>query len=88
MCLAVLHGAIRCVTLFVDWGESLDVKDAEGNTYLHLAALSGNLDIFLFLLSRQVNIASKNEQGKTAIEMARIYKQKHILDYVKHHLEE
>ncbi len=51
MQLAVLNGSYKTVKLLAEWGENFDTKDAEGNTYLHLAAISGHVNIFLFFLS-------------------------------------
>jgi ankyrin repeat protein len=74
--------------LLADWGEKLDTKDNEGNTYLHLAAMSGHVPIFLFFLSKQVSIQSENKQGKTAIEMAKIYKHDHLIKYLRDNFED
>ncbi len=52
MSLAVLNGSLRTIKLLSeDWGESLEVKDADGNTYLHLAAMSGHVPVFIYLLN-------------------------------------
>jgi ankyrin repeat protein len=52
MSIAVLNGSYQTIKLLADWGEKLDTKDSEGNTYLHLAAMSGHVPIFLFFLSK------------------------------------
>ncbi len=74
MALAILNGSYQTVKLLSEWGDNLDARDAEGNTYLHLAAISGHVNVFLFFLSKQISIQSKNGRGRTAIEMAKIYK--------------
>ena len=52
MGLAVLNGSYNTIKLFAEeWGESLEVRDSEGNTYLHLAAISGHVSVFMYLLS-------------------------------------
>lgn len=52
MALAVLNGSYNTIKLLAEeWGESIEVKDAEGNTYLHLAAMSGHVTVFMYLLS-------------------------------------
>ena len=66
----------------------MDVRDTEGNTYLHLAAMSGHVNVFLYFLSKQISISSKNGRGKTAIELAKIYKQDHLIKYLRDHFEE
>jgi len=69
MSLAVLNGSLRTIKLLAeDWGESLEVKDNEGNTYLHLAAMSGHVPVFIYLLnSGRISYQSKNNKGRTAI---------------------
>lgn len=53
MSLAVLNGSYQTIKLFAtEWGDNLDVRDSEGNSYLHLAAMSGHVNIFLFFLSK------------------------------------
>jgi ankyrin repeat protein len=69
MALAVLNGSYKTLKLLAeDWGESIEVKDAEGNTYLHLAAMSGHVPVFVYLLSTgRLSYQGKNNKGKTAI---------------------
>lgn len=65
--LAIQNGAYRMVKLLVlDFHENVMEKDANDYTYLHMAAISGHVDIFLFFLSKQVSLHSKNNKGKTA----------------------
>lgn len=69
MALAVLNGSYNTIKLFAEeWGESLEVRDPEGNTYLHLAAMSGHVSVFMYLLSTgRLSYQSKNQKGRTAI---------------------
>ena len=52
--------------LVLDFHENVMEKDSNDYTYLHMAAISGHVDIFLFFLSKQVSLHSKNNKGKTA----------------------
>jgi ankyrin repeat protein len=88
MSLAILNGSYKTIKLLAEWGETLDTKDAEGNTYLHLAAMSGHVNIFLFFLSHQISIQSKNIHGKTPMEMAKIYRQDHLLKYLRENFDD
>ncbi|CDW75543.1 serine threonine-protein phosphatase 6 regulatory ankyrin repeat subunit a-like [Stylonychia lemnae] len=89
MSLAVLNGSYQTIQLFAsEWGDNLDIRDTEGNTYLHLAAMSGHVNVFLFFLNKQISISSKNSRGKTAIELAKIYKQDHLIRYLRDNFEE
>ena len=88
MALAVLNGSYKTIKQLADWGEALEARDTEGNTYLHLAAMSGQTKIFLFFLSKQISIQSKNAKGKTAIEIAKIYKHEHLINYLRENFEE
>ena len=56
MGLAILNGSYETIKLLNEWGDPLDVRDNEGNTYLHIAAISGHTNIFLFFLSKQISI--------------------------------
>jgi ankyrin repeat protein len=69
MGLAVLNGSYNTIKLLVEeWGESLETRDPEGNSYLHLAAMSGHVSVFMYLLSTgRLSYQSKNSRGKTAI---------------------
>jgi len=89
LALAVLNGGYHSVKLLAaEWGDDLEARDAEGNTYLHLAAIGGHVNIFLFLLSKQISIQSKNARGKTAIDLAKIYKQEHLIRYLRENFEQ
>ncbi len=66
----------------------MDTRDNEGNTYLHLAAMSGHVNIFLYFLSKQISIQSKNTRGKTAIELAKQYKNDHLIKYLRENFED
>jgi ankyrin repeat protein len=62
MALAVLNGSLNTIKLFAEeWGESLETRDLEGNTLLHLSAISGHVQVFVYLLnSGRLSYQSKN----------------------------
>jgi len=84
MALAVLNGSYKTIKLLAEeWGESLETRDAEGNTYLHLAAMSGHVSVFMYLLSSgRLSYQSKNQKGKTAIQLAKVNKNDHLIEYL------
>jgi ankyrin repeat protein len=84
MALAVLNGSYNTIKLLgEEWGESLETKDAEGNSYLHLAAMSGHVPVFMYLLSTgRLSYQSKNNRGRTAIQLAKVHKHTHLIDYL------
>ncbi len=82
--LAVLNGSYNVIKLLAEeWGESLEFKDAEGNSYLHLAAMSGHVPVFMYLLSTgRLSYQSKNHRGRTAIQLAKLHKNEHLIEYL------
>jgi ankyrin repeat protein len=82
MTLAVLNGSYNCVRELEAIGANCLEKDAYGHTYLHIAAISGHVNIFLFFLSKQVNIHAK-ARGKTALELAEKYDHVHLINYIR-----
>ncbi len=84
MALAVLNGSYNTIKLLgEEWGESLETKDSEGNTYLHLAAMSGHVPVFMYLLSTgRLSYQNKNNRGRTAIQLAKMHKNDHLIEYL------
>eukprot|EP01117_Protostelium_nocturnum_P003928 TRINITY_DN1519_c0_g2_i2.p1 TRINITY_DN1519_c0_g2~~TRINITY_DN1519_c0_g2_i2.p1 ORF type:complete len:986 (-),score=388.38 TRINITY_DN1519_c0_g2_i2:33-2990(-) len=58
----------------------LDTKDENGNTSLHLAIMSGNLEVVRLLLLRKANIYLLTEDYSTVLHLACKYQKPRILD--------
>jgi ankyrin repeat protein len=53
MTLAILNGSYQCVKFLANHGQDCqEFADDKDNTYLHIAAISGHVVIFLFFLSK------------------------------------
>ena len=64
MALAIQNGAYNTIKQLVEWGANCQEKDQMDYTYLHMAAVSGHVNIFLFFLSKQVPIHAKTKNNK------------------------
>ena len=82
MSLAILNGSYKCIKKFAYWQVNWNEKQLNDNTYLHLAAISGHVNIFLFLLSKQVNFHSKNQNNLTAFQLASKHQNFHLMQYL------
>ncbi len=68
---AVCRGDIEEIKTSLKSGVDINVKNGEGNTPLHLAAISEQAVVFNFLLKQQsINISLENNEGKTALQIA------------------
>ena len=97
--LAVIHGWFETVELLLKLDSSLDSneileyepmktaitssKDSSGNTCMHLAAINGDIRIFISLLMKGGNIQQKNKMGKSPMDLVRDHNHKHIIEYLK-----
>lgn len=83
MSLAIMNGSYECIKRFVYWGANCNEKESGDQTYLHMAAMSGHVNIFLYFLSKQVSIHSKTKQGLTALDLAERWKNFHLIEYLR-----
>ena len=83
MSLAIMNGAYECIKRFVYWGANCNEKDSLDYTYLHMAAMSGHVNIFLYFLSKQVSLHSKTVRGLTAFDLAERSKNTHLVEYLR-----
>ena len=87
MALAIQNGAYNCIKALVEYGANCNEKDAQDYTYIHHAAVSGHVNIFLYFLSKQVSIHSKTSKGKTAFELAKDHGHVHLINYLRDKIE-
>lgn len=83
MSLAILNGAYKCIKHFVYLDVNCNDKEPFDYTYLHMAAMSGHVNIFLFFLSKQVSLHSKTIHGMTAFDLAERSKNNHLIEYLR-----
>jgi ankyrin repeat protein len=76
---AAENGHNRVVELLLEIGVSVDVKDPEGNTSLHLAALNCYLLVVRILLRANASISATNLQENTPLHYAATSGSKEIL---------
>lgn len=67
---AVESDNIATVRTLLNRGTELNIKNNDGNTALHLAALRGYIAIVKILLEKGVEINAKNNWGETALYLA------------------
>jgi ankyrin repeat protein len=70
---AALFGYVEVCRLLLDWGAKVDPLDKWKGTTLHDAAQLGRLSVVKLLVERGSDIRVKNDDGRTASDMARIY---------------
>ncbi len=85
--LAIVNGSYETVKYFWEKGVNIHGVNSLGNSALHLAAMYGYLDIFLFLITKGLELQAKNKDGRTAIDLARKTNNRHILDFLKDNFE-
>ena len=82
--IAVVNGSYETVKYFTERdNNSIHGVNSLGNSLLHLAAMYGYLDIFLYLITKGLELQAKNKDGRTAIDLARKTNNRHILDFLK-----
>jgi len=64
------HGRLDAVTILIANGANPHLADADGNTPLHHAARSTNLDVAALLCDAKAGIETRNHEGVTPLGMA------------------
>lgn len=65
LCLAASQGDIRSIQKLLNSGTiDINAPDSQGNTALHLAAITGNLEAVKMLIKNGADTASQNNAGK------------------------
>ena len=70
--LAVTVGSLETVIVLMNpfLPSTLEEKDSDGNTPLHLACRYNRLDVLQFLLDRGADVTVRNERDMTCIDVA------------------
>ena len=70
--LAVMVGSLETVVVLMNpfLASTLEEKDSDGNTPLHLACRYNRLDVLQFLLDRGADVTVRNERSMTCVDLA------------------
>ncbi|MDH4226389.1 MAG: ankyrin repeat domain-containing protein [Deltaproteobacteria bacterium] len=80
---AVTSGEYKTVKLLASVsGADVNAQDKTGITPLHLAALAGRDDMAFILIKRGASVSLKNNDGKSALDIARESKKQKLVDVV------
>jgi len=47
----------------------LEIKDEEGNTFLHSSVIENNFDLVQYIIHKRVNLNMKNNNGDTPLHL-------------------
>ena len=76
--IAATRGSVEELSLLLKHGATLNVSGEHGYTPLHEAVEQGNLDAVKWLLENGADRKAKNNDGETAIELARLLNESEI----------
>eukprot|EP00095_Tigriopus_kingsejongensis_P008185 maker-scaffold405_size181423-snap-gene-0.39 protein:Tk08185 transcript:maker-scaffold405_size181423-snap-gene-0.39-mRNA-1 annotation:"ankyrin repeat protein" len=76
--LAVRYGQPDTISTLLEYGIDINAHN-RGWTALHLAALNGHTDIASILLNKSISTLATNQDGKTALDIAREEKHERIV---------
>jgi ankyrin repeat protein len=77
---AALYGYLEVCRLLLDWGAKVDPVDKWRNTPLHDAVRFGHLLVVKLLVEGGADVSVKDDNGLTARDLARIWKNKAIAE--------
>jgi len=61
----------KIIKYLIEKGAKINARDKKGNTALHFAAMRGNADAASALLKRNADVTIKNNEGKSALDLAK-----------------
>ena len=65
-----MSDSVDNVKLLLRHGANVNHKDSQGNTAMHLAVMTGNLNVVKLLDQYNADASIENEQGSSAIEIS------------------
>ena len=69
-CTGSSNKVVNLILQLANAGADLNLQDIEGNTPLHFACVTGNINAANALLKFKVDCSVKNKRGKTALQIA------------------
>lgn len=81
LALAILNGSYEVVKYLASIGADLTTKDSDNNSYLHIAAIAGHLNIFIFF-AQKLSLSAKNKHEFEPLDIARAQGYTHIVDFM------
>ena len=75
-------GNLAVVKLFVEAGMSVNARDEDGDTALHVAARRGHLEVVEYLVGAGAYVRAANWSGRTALHVAAAFEHLEVLEFL------
>ncbi|KAH3873034.1 hypothetical protein DPMN_036259, partial [Dreissena polymorpha] len=86
--LAASNGHLNCIIVLAAMGAKLTCLSVDKQTPLHLAAMNGHLECVKWLIANRANLSAKDNQDRSALELAEEYQQKEVAAFIRKCLDE